>query len=375
MRYEKGGSAVSMKRGTSIVVAGSFGCERAQPCSEAPRELQVESSPPWTCPSFPNLLSKSPLMHAVFELIGQVARTKTTVLIEGESGTGKEEVARAIHHASPGRSGPLVATCCATFPDGLVESELFGHEAGSYTGAVRRRLGRIELADSGTLFLDEVGDIPPGIQAKLLRVLQERCFERVGGSESIEVDLRVIAATNRPLAELVKKRLFREDLFYRLNVVKIHLPPLRDRPEDIPLLAAHFALKCANPASQPKSITPDAMDVLLRSRWPGNVRQLENAVARASVLTRDEFIREGDLPSELLEDSVPTSPHGIDLSRPLADQLRERREAFEQAYLRKALRKTHGHISHTARVCGLSRRAILNKLTRYKIDKSAFIER
>ena len=203
-------------------------------------------------------------MHDVFELISHVADTTTTVLIEGETGTGKEQVARAIHQASAAHAaGPFVAVNCAALPENLLESELFGHEKGSFTGAVGQRKGRFELADGGTLFLDEIGDVPLSMQVKLLRVLQERRFERVGGTEPIEVDVRVIAATHRSLEQLVKEGKFREDLYYRLNVVRIELPPLRERPEDIPLLATHFAQKYARPGEPPRPISPEAMEVLL----------------------------------------------------------------------------------------------------------------
>src|SRR5207249_4171271 len=220
---------------------------------------------------------------AVFELIKHVASANTNVLIEGETGTGKELVARALHDGSPVRSGPLIAVNCAALPETLLESELFGHEKGAFTGAVGQRRGRFEMANGGTLFLDEVGDVPLAMQAKLLRVLQERRFERVGGTASVEVDVRVIAATNRSLQRLVRKGTFREDLFYRLNVVKIDLPPLRERPEDIPLLAACFAEKYALPNTAPKQVAPQAMEALLNYRWPGNIRELENALERASV--------------------------------------------------------------------------------------------
>src|SRR5438874_2059076 len=222
-------------------------------------------------------------MHAVFELISNVAHTNATVLIEGETGTGKEQVARAIHNASLVRSGPMIAVNCAALPENLLESELFGHEKGAFTSAVGQRRGRFELADGGTIFLDEVGDVPAAMQAKLLRVLQERRFERVGGTESIEVDVRVIAATNRSLQRLVKQGTFREDLYYRLNVVKIDLPPLRERPEDIPLLATHFSERYCRQGQQPKHVAPQAMEMLLKYRWPGNIRELENAIERASV--------------------------------------------------------------------------------------------
>src|SRR5205085_1379354 len=203
----------------------------------------------------------------------------------------KEQVARAIHIASsPLRAGPLVAINCAALPENLLESELFGHEKGAFTSAVSQRRGRFELADGGTIFLDEVGDVPATMQAKLLRVLQERRFERVGGTESIEVDVRVITATNRSLRKLVKQGTFRKDLYYRLNVVKFDLPPLRDRMEDVPLLAAHFAEKYARPGDAPKRIAPPAMEVLLNYRWPGNVRELENAIERACVTSRGDLI-------------------------------------------------------------------------------------
>src|SRR5207302_8307644 len=202
--------------------------------------------------SFQNILSKNPQMHAVFELINNVAHTNTTVLIEGETGTGKEQVARAVHAAAIQSTGPFVPVNCAALPETLLESELFGHEKGAFTSAVGQRRGRFELAEGGTIFLDEIGDVPAAMQAKLLRVLQERRFERVGGTESIEVDVRIIAATNRSLLRLVKQGTFREDLYYRLNVVKIDLPPLRERPEDIPLLATHFAEKSARPGEAPK---------------------------------------------------------------------------------------------------------------------------
>ena len=209
-----------------------------------------------------------------------------TVLIEGETGTGKELVAKAIHQASPRAAGPLVAVNCAALPETLLESELFGHEKGAFTSAMNQRKGRFELADGGTIFLDEIGEVPLPMQAKLLRVLQERRFERVGGAESIEVDVRIIAATNKDLRKLSADGKFREDLYYRLNVVKIELPALRDRAEDIPLLAAHFTEKYARPGTSPRQIAPEAMEILLRYDWPGNIRELENAIERCPALRR-----------------------------------------------------------------------------------------
>jgi two-component system, NtrC family, response regulator AtoC len=325
--------------------------------------------------SYHNVLSKNEKMRAIFELIQNVAATTTTLLIEGETGTGKEQLARAIHQASlPYRKGPMVAINCAALPENLLESELFGHEKGAFTSAVSQRKGRFELADGGTLFLDEVGDIPAAMQAKLLRVLQERRFERVGGTESIEVDVRVIAATNRSLTRLVRRGKFREDLYYRLNVVKIDLPPLRERQEDVPLLAAHFAAKYARPDQPPKEISPAAMDKLLKHTWPGNIRELENAMERSCVTARGPRIEPEDLPLEVLDASGTgaAGPKPVDLSRPLPQLLKESAAELEQAYLRRALKKCRGNIGRCAKLCGLSRRSISAKLAEYGIDKEAF---
>ena len=322
--------------------------------------------------SFQNILSKSAHMHAVFELIGNVADTNTTVLIEGETGTGKEQVARAIHQASNKRSGPLVAINCAAVPETLLESELFGHEKGSFTSAVGQRKGRFEMAHGGTIFLDEIGDVPMAMQAKLLRVLQERRYERVGGTESLEVDVRVIAATNRSLQRMVKQGTFREDLYYRLNVVKIDLPPLRERPEDIPLLATHFTEKYARSDEPTKQFAPRTMELLLNYHWPGNVRELENAIERASVTSRDGLILPEHLPPDLLSPAAPRVPLHVDLRRQLPELLHEMIQAVEQQYIRKALKKAHGHVGRCARICGLSRRSITAKIAEYKLDKSAF---
>jgi DNA-binding NtrC family response regulator len=323
--------------------------------------------------SFQNIISKSPRMHAIFELITNVAHTTTTVLIEGETGTGKEMVAQAIHTAShPERSGPFVPVNCAALPETLLESELFGHEKGSFTGAITQRQGRFELANDGTLFLDEVGEIPPSIQAKLLRVLQERRFERVGGTKSIDVDLRLIAATNKPLARMVKKGRFREDLYYRVNVVRIELPPLRQRPEDIPLLAAHYAAKYARPGEPPRTFTPQAMEVLLNYDWPGNVRELANVIERACVVARTESIDPQHLSPELSQPRRPRAPFRVDLTRPLPDLLRETNVALEKQYIEKALEKTGGNVSRCAEICGLSRRSLTAKIAEYGIERKGY---
>ena len=285
---------------------------------------------------FCNVLSKCPRMFEIFELIGQIADTTATVLIEGETGTGKEQIAQAIHQASaPHREGPFVPVHCAALPESLLESELFGHEKGAFTGAASQRKGRFELAHGGTLFLDEVADIPVPMQVKLLRILQEHRFERVGGNQTIEVDVRVVAATNQPLKTLVQEGKFREDLYYRLNVVKIDLPPLRHRQEDIPLLATHFSQKYTRPGQTMVQISQEAMERLLSYPWPGNIRQLENALERACLTARDGLIRAGNLPPDLVSSAHPKSSVRVDLARPLAEQLRELTERFEERCLAK----------------------------------------
>jgi len=322
---------------------------------------------------FENLVSKSPRMHSVFEMINNIADTAATVLIEGETGTGKEQVARAIHQASSKyRSGDLIALNCAALPETLLESELFGHEKGAFTSAIGQRIGRFEKANRGTLFLDEAGDIPPPMQVKLLRVLQERKFERVGGTEAIEVDVRVIAATNKDLRRLVRQNKFREDLYYRLNVVRIELPPLRERLEDIPLLTVHFAAKYARNGEQPKTLTPEAMEKLLSHSWPGNIRELENAMERACVTARTPLIQATDLPTEVTNTRGPSAMPKIDLSKPLPELLRETTIEMEKQYLRRALKKSRGNIGRCAKICGLSRRSISAKLTEYQINKDEF---
>jgi DNA-binding NtrC family response regulator len=228
------------------------------------------------------------------------------------------------------------------------------------------------MAHGGTLFLDEIGDVPASMQAKLLRVLQERRFERVGGSECIEVDVRVIAATNRSLRRLVKKGTFREDLYYRLNVVKIDLPPLRERPEDIPLLVAHFAEKYGKQGESPKQLAPAAMEALLNHRWPGNIRELENAIERACVTSLDGTILRENLPPEITAPHQPKSAYPVDLDRPLPELLQQAIAGIEQQYIRMALRKARGNVGRCAQICGLSRRSITAKIAEYKLDKSVF---
>jgi len=324
--------------------------------------------------AFQNVLSKSPRMHDVFELVGQISDTVSTVLIRGETGTGKEQIARAIHQASSAhRTGSFIAVNCGALNENLLESELFGHEKGSYTGADRKRVGRFELAHGGTLFLDEIGDVPMSMQIKLLRVLQERKFERVGGGDPIEIDVRVIAATHQDMEKLVKDGKFREDLYYRLNVVRIDIPPLRERPEDIPLLVAHFCQKFARHGAKPPVVSPEAMELLLKCSWPGNVRQLENAIERACVTARDGTIGPEKLPIDVApRGEGKVHPFQVDLTRSLPDQLAEMIAEFEKRYLRKALKRTRGHVGKCAEISGLSRRSITDKISQYDIKKDDF---
>ena len=324
--------------------------------------------------AFQNVLSRSAKMHDVFDLIGHVAESSSTVLIRGETGTGKEQIAQAIHRASEKqRPGPFVAVNCGALNENLLESELFGHEKGSYTGADRKRIGRFETAHSGTLFLDEIGDVPMSMQVKLLRVLQERRIERVGGLEPIDIDVRVIAATHQDMERHVKLGKFREDLYYRLNVVRIDLPPLRDRPEDVPVLAAHFCEKYARRSQPMPAISPEALAALAACPWPGNVRQLENAIERACITARDGVIRTKDLPQEIGKSSDgPTAPLAVDLDRPLSEQLSHLTATYEEKFLRKAMRRVRGHVGKCAELTGLSRRSVTEKIAQYGIDKEQY---
>jgi DNA-binding NtrC family response regulator len=330
----------------------------------------VAEAPP--ADGFHGIVSRHPRMRAIFSLVQDVGPTTATVLIQGETGTGKEQLARAIHAASESRTGPFVAVNCAAVPETLLEAELFGHEKGAFTGADRQRIGKFELANGGTLFIDEVGDIPATMQVKLLRVLQERQFERVGGCDAIPIDVRVIAATNRPLRKMVRKGQFRDDLYYRLNVVRIDLPPLRARADDIPMLADHFCRKYVRPDSTPKHLSPEALDRLARYPWPGNIRELENVIERACVIHNGDVIEPAQLPPELNRHVTGGLPHTLDLSRPLRDLLREYTARLEKRYITKALKKTRGHVGRAARICGYCRRSLTAKISEYKIDRLAY---
>lgn len=336
----------------------------------------MQGTPAGKSNSFKDIVSVSSHMQRVYDLIGKVADTDSTVLITGESGTGKELIARTIHNNNSTRSQALfVPLNCAAIPKDLLESELFGHERGAFTGALNTRVGRFELADKGTLFLDEIGDLEPSLQVKLLRVLQEMEFERVGGVKTIKVDVRVLAATNKDLEQAVHENRFREDLYYRLNVIPIHLSPVRERQDDIPLLLEHFVevfSKKRNIAAL--KFSREAMECLLKYRWPGNVREVKNLIERLTILVNGDTVRVSDLPEKLhlssdcnREESSPTLlPHdtdttgfklpdkGIDLNAAVVQ--------MERSLILKALEKTGGVRSRAATLLGLNRTTLIEKM-------------
>lgn len=313
------------------------------------------------------IVGDSQAMATILERVRRVAGSESTVYIHGESGTGKELVARAIHKASPRSDGPFVKVNCSALAEGLLESELFGHEKGAFTGAHKRRLGRFELAEGGTIFLDEIGDIQPATQLKLLRVLQEREFERVGGEETLKADVRVVTATHRDLREEVAKGSFREDLFYRLHIIPVELPPLRERREDVPALARHFVEKLAERTrSQARRIGEDAMALLTRYEWPGNVRELENVIEHALVFARGESIGVEDLPPAL--GGGTQMVEGVDLSAVEASSLPEVLEALERSLIVAALEKAQGVKAETARLLGIKSSALYYKLEKYGVE-------
>jgi DNA-binding NtrC family response regulator len=314
--------------------------------------------------TFGDLTSRSPRMHAVFELVRNVASMRSTVLVQGESGTGKELIARAIHLAGSRAAKPFVAVPCAALAETLLESELFGHERGAFTGAVERRKGKFETADGGTIFLDEIGDITPKLQAELLRVLQERSFFRVGGTEEIRVDVRVIAATHRDLKAAVREGRFREDLYYRLDVVQIRLPPLRERLEDVPLLAKRFAERIsAEVGREVTGISDGALRMLMGHAWPGNVRELENAVERAIVVARGPELDEECF--SFLTGIHAAAPAAGAVAVP-AIPLRD----LEKAAIEAALARCGGSVKAAAASLGIDRSTLYDKLHRYGIERS-----
>jgi len=312
------------------------------------------------------IIGSSKALRRVLDLVMRAAPTRSTVLITGESGTGKELVAKALHYSSPRKDGAFVSVNCMAFNPGVLESELFGHEKGSFTGAVARRRGRFELADGGTLFLDEIGELSADLQVKLLRVLQERKFERVGGGESIDVDIRIVAASNRDLHEAVSRGEFREDLFYRLNVVHVEMPPLRERREDVPLLSMHFLERYARENSKTfKGFSPEAVEYLSAYEWPGNVRQLQNVVERCVVLAATDQIEVEDLPAEI-KDEESQYKSAVDLL-PVQIDLADTLEKIEAALIRRALAKSNFVQVKAADMLGVSKSLLQYKLKKYKI--------
>ncbi len=306
----------------------------------------------------PNIVARSPKMQEVLATVERVAPTNSTVLLGGESGVGKDLIARAIHEKSRRASGPFIKINSTAIPENLLESELFGYEKGAFTGANTSKPGKFELADKGTLFLDEIGDVPPATQVKLLRVLQEREFERLGGTRTVKVDVRLIAATNRDLREALEQGTFREDLYYRLNVVPIDIAPLRQRKEDIPDLVNLFISRFAADSGKPvKSITPEAMQILVNYHWPGNVRELQNIIERACALAKGAVLESADIhldvrPAKAANSANGFLPEGMTL------------EHWEDEMIREALRRANGNKSQAARLLGLSRNAL-----RYRLSK------
>jgi DNA-binding NtrC family response regulator len=300
---------------------------------------------------FEGIIAKSPKMLKIIELIKTVAPANATILIIGKTGTGKEVIARAIHHQSPRRNRPFIATSCAALPEGLLESELFGHEKGSFTGAVERKKGKFEAGDKGTLFLDEIGEINANTQIHLLRALEEKKITRVGGNEEINVDVRIIAATNRNLKTMVTQGTFREDLYYRLNVVTIDLPPLKDRMEDILPLAEHFLKKYAEENNKRiKTFSDDVVKFMLNYSWPGNVRELENMIERGVILSKNTAITLDELPQDIIH---PTPVEGKTV------------EAVTRNHIINVLEETKGNISKAAEILGIRRMTLYNKLKKY----------
>ena len=313
------------------------------------------------------LVGSSPAMLEVYKLVARVSESKSTVLLQGESGTGKELIARAIHGNSPRRDKPFVPVNCGALPDTLLESEMFGYEKGAFTGAVGTKTGLFESASGGTLFLDEVGELGQALQVKLLRVMQDHEVRRVGGTHSIKVDVRIIAATNRDLEQFVKEGKFRDDLFYRLNVVRITLPSLTERQEDIPMLAHYFLQKCATGTTTPvRGFHPDTMELLNRYRWPGNVRELENAIERAVSLSHGPLLTPDDLPAAIRQAPIhaEAKPESPDVTEPVCLTLEE----VEKRHLVRVLKETKGNKVKASKILGIDRRTLYRMAERFGLD-------
>ncbi|MFN7131696.1 MAG: sigma-54-dependent transcriptional regulator [Myxococcales bacterium] len=309
-----------------------------------------------------DFIGQSATMRQVFTLIERVAPSKASVVITGQSGTGKEVVARAVHNLSPRKDKPFVAINCSAIPANLIESEIFGYEKGAFTGADQRRLGCFELADKGTLFLDEIGELPFELQAKFLRVLEEERLRRLGGKSEVDVDVRVLCATNRDLKEEVKAGRFREDLYFRLNVFHIQLPPLKDRTEDIPLLISYFVERFNQESGRKiRGVSPEAQQIMTRYAWPGNIRELRNAVERAVILCDGEYINREHLPPDMAGRLEEPSVFRMPLGKPLDD--------IEKAYILGNLRQNNGNKARTAEILGISEKTLYNKLKKYREDE------
>jgi len=321
-----------------------------------------------------SIIGVSPVMQDLFDTIRQAAPSQATVLIQGESGTGKELVAHAVHRLSTRAQGPFVAVHCAALSDTLLESELFGHEKGAFTGAVARRKGRFEMADGGTLFLDEISEIDPAVQVKLLRVLEERCFERVGGGEPVEVDIRLVTATNRDLRAWVEEGKFREDLFFRLDVVNISLPPLRERIEDLPLLCSHFIREFSDRNGKAfEGISSEAIDVLAGYRWPGNIRELRNTIEKMVVLARSDRLGVRDIPTNIrqaVRGAEGVASSGRSVAAGFGGQAHSLADT-EKALILQAIEQQGGNRTKAAEMLGISRRTLHRKLKQYEEDDVA----
>ncbi|OHB94481.1 MAG: hypothetical protein A3E19_02630 [Planctomycetes bacterium RIFCSPHIGHO2_12_FULL_52_36] len=336
------------------------------------RRLRSQLESQSTLDGLGEMVGQSTVMRELFTKIEKVASTEVTVLLLGESGSGKELVAREIHRRSRRANKPLVVMNCAALPETLIESELFGHERGAFTGAAERRIGKFEMANRGTLFLDEVGDMSPNTQAKLLRAIEEQRFERLGGGETLHVDVRVISATNKDLPAEIKKNTFREDLYYRLKVVEIELPSLRQRREDIPLLVQHFLrLSSKKHSKEVKGISREAMRIILSYDWPGNVRQLANTLESAIVLTVDDTITQEDLPGDLKGGQPPASPSITpDFTLPFKEAKRRVVESFEKEHILRSLKTHNGNITKTAEALGMHRQGLQQKLRELNIRRT-----
>jgi len=338
--------------------------ERAVESTALAREVEALRAEVGIRFGFENIIGRAAKMQTALRTVSMVAPLKTTVLITGESGTGKELIAKAIHYHSPRAQQPLITLNCAAIPENLLESELFGHERGSFTDAYAKKLGQFELADQGTLFLDEIGDMPSNTQAKILRVLEQGEFNRIGGERPVRVDVRVVAATNRDLHKGMREGTFRSDLYYRLNVVSVHLPPLRERREDIVALMQHFLKAKANELKIPeKTFSSEALDMLLQYSWPGNVRELENLVERALVLSHEQVMTPDDLPQYLNNGERTTHPAQQSVLRG-ETRLNEAVDQFEQDLIQRALAQAEYNQTRAAELLGTTRRIL-----KYKMDK------